>query len=114
MRKRISIGAAIVIALLCSLATFQATFLYLQNRFEHRYLSSALEEVRLGGKTGSQNTAQTDGGADEDDFLSRVTAKLAEVDGPFRRYYIGEIDDDLLIDCVLDGYIVGTGDDYGA
>ncbi|MCR4907003.1 MAG: hypothetical protein K6A33_13110 [Clostridiales bacterium] len=112
MRKRISIGAAIVIALLCSLATFQATFLYLQNRFEHRYLSSALEEVRLGGKTGSQSTAQEETG--EGDFLDRVTAKLAEVDGLFRRYYIGEIDDDLLIDCVLDGYIAGTGDDYGA
>ncbi|MBQ3706331.1 MAG: hypothetical protein II889_00325 [Clostridia bacterium] len=112
MRKRISIGAAIVIALLCSLATFQATFLYLQNRFEHRYLSSALEEVRLGGKTESQSTAQEETG--ERDFLDRVTAKLAEVDGLFRRYYIGEIDDDLLIDCVLDGYIAGTGDDYGA
>ena len=116
MRKKISIGAAIVIALLCSLATFQVTFLYLQNRFEHRYLSNALEAVRVGGKTGSQSqsAAQADSPAESGDFLGRVTAKLAEVDGLFRRYYIGELDDDLLIDCVIDGYIAGTGDDYGA
>ena len=116
MRKKISIGATVVIALLCSLATFQATFLYLQNRFEQRYLSNALEEVRLGGKTGSQDTAQSGGSGStgESDFIDRVTAKLSEVDGLFRRYYIGELDDDLLIDCVLDGYIIGTGDDYGA
>ena len=116
MRKKISIGAAIVIALLCSLATFQVTFLYLQNRFEHRYLSNALEAVRVGGKTGSQSqsAAQADSAAESGDFLGRVTAKLAEVDGLFRRYYIGELDDDLLIDCVIDGYIAGTGDDYGA
>ena len=112
MRKKISIGAALVITLLCCLATFQATFLYLQNRFEQRYLSNALEEVRVGGKTEQPNTAQ--GSAGGSDFISRVTAKLSEVDDLFRRYYIGELDDDLLIDCVLDGYIVGTGDDYGA
>ncbi|MCR5682322.1 MAG: hypothetical protein K6G29_07725 [Clostridiales bacterium] len=112
MRKKISIGAALVITLLCCLATFQATFLYLQNRFEQRYLSNALEEVRVGGKTEQPNTAQ--GSAGGSDFISRVAAKLSEVDDLFRRYYIGELDDDLLIDCVLDGYIVGTGDDYGA
>ncbi|MBO7405584.1 MAG: S41 family peptidase [Clostridia bacterium] len=112
MRKKISIGAALVIAFLCSLATFQATFLYLQNRFEQRYLSSALEEVRVGGKTGQQSTAQSS--EEDSDFIGRVTAKLSEVDNLFRRYYIGELDDDLLIDCILDGYIIGTGDEYGA
>ena len=118
MRKKISLGAAVVAVLLCCLATYQATYLFLQNRFEHRYLANALEEVRVGkqnaaaGTVPGEETASGEAGAS--DFMGRVTKKLGEVDALFRNYYIGELDDEFLIDCVIDGYIAGTEDAYGA
>ena len=38
--------------------------------------------------------------------------KLAEVDAIYREGYIGELDDELLTDGIITGYILGTGDRY--
>ena len=124
MRKRISIGAAAVVVLLCCLATFQITYVASRVSFEKRYLSETLSAVgAAGSSSGQQQTAQTGGASyetadlpegEESDFMSRLTGRIGEVDSLFRAYYIDEIDDDFLIDCVLDGYITGTKDAYGA
>jgi carboxyl-terminal processing protease len=36
------------------------------------------------------------------------------VDALYRNYYIGELDDEKLIDSLIAGYVLGTGDDYAA
>ncbi len=72
--------------LLAALLTFQMTFIGVSNKYK-----AALNQL-------SANMAMYD--------------KLSEVDAYYRAYYVGEIDDEKLIDSVLDGYIYGTGDKY--
>ncbi|MBQ3859557.1 MAG: S41 family peptidase [Clostridia bacterium] len=120
MRKKISLGAAVAAVLLCCLATFQLTYLLSRASFEKKYLSEALDAVHAGAQNGSANAGSQTAGetvlpdAESSSFLEKVNAKLSEVDSIFRSYYINDIDDDFLADCVLDGYIAGTKDAYGA
>ena len=120
MRKKISLGAAVAAVLLCCLATFQLTYLLSRASFEKKYLSEALDAVHAGAQNGSANAGSQTAGetvlpdAESASFLEKVNAKLSEVDSIFRSYYINDIDDDFLADCVLDGYIAGTKDAYGA
>ena len=111
MRKKISIGAVIVIVLLCCVATYQVTFLMLRNKFEQRYLANALSAYN---NPSSSAAAQSGSSYSSDEFINRVTEKLTEVDSLFRAYYLDEIDDDLVLDCIIDGYVAGTQDAYGA
>jgi len=54
-----------------------------------------------------------------DSFLSEfgdtfnTYGKIAEVDSLYRSLYIGELDDEALLDGVIAGYVFGTGDTYG-
>ncbi len=116
MSKKISIGAAAAVVALCCLATFQGTYLFLQNKFEEKYIDNAV--LSTGGATssasGSGVSLMLGGSGESEDFLTRVTTKLAEVDALYRNYYIGEMDDETLIDSVIAGYVMGTGDDYAA
>ena len=114
MSKKISIGATAAVVALCCLATFQGTYLFLQNKFEEKFIDNAV--LSSGGTTASAsgNGVSLMLGGDSEDFLTRVTNKLAEVDALYRNYYIGELDDELLIDSVIAGYVMGTGDDYAA
>ena len=124
MRKRISIGAAAVAILLCCLATFQITYVASRVSFEKRYLSETLSAVGAASSSSGQQQTALNGAASDDaaepgdtgdsDFLNRLAGRLGEVDSLFRSYYINDIDDDYLIDCVLDGYVNGTKDAYGA
>lgn len=114
MSKKISIGATVAIVALSCLATFQGSYLFLQNKFEEKYIDNAV--LSSGGTTSASAGTSVSlalGGSDED-FLTRVTNKLAEVDTLYRNYYIGELDDETLIDSVIAGYVAGTGDDYAA
>lgn len=113
MPKKISIGATIAITLIGCVMTFQTTYLALHNRYEKQYAADAISVVsktNLSGntETGTANTAISS------DFMARLEAKIDEIDYLFRNYYIGELDDDALIDMVAAGYIAGTGDDYAA
>ncbi len=117
MQKKMPVSAAIVIVLLTCLATFMLSFICLHTVFEKRYRARTVEPY---GKIGAYDTAGTSSegssGAENGNsgFMQRATAKLSEVDALFRQYYIGDLDDDLLIDCMIDGYIAGTLDNYGA
>ncbi len=125
MRKKISIGTAGVAALLCCVVTFMATFIVLQNQYEQKYLGAAINAVNPGSSgQQSQNSVGTTGTEVGDlgvyipeesaDFLNKVITKLSEVDYIYRNYYIGEMDDETLIDGILSGYVYATGDDYAA
>ena len=111
MRKKISIGATVVIALLCCLVTFQVTYIALHNHFEDRYLNKSIDAVNnlITNSVQSGEISEESG-----DFLTQLTQKIAEVDSIYRNYYIGELDDEALIDAAVAGYVQGTGDDYAA
>ncbi len=115
MSKKISIGATAAVVALCCLATFQGTYLFAQNKFEEKFIDNAvLSSGGTAAGAGNSVSLVLGGGAKEADFLTRVTNKLAEVDALYRNYYIGELDDEKLIDSVIAGYVLGTGDDYAA
>ena len=115
MAKKISIGATVAITLLGCLVTFQGTYIALYNRYEKKYSSDSIQAVTdslyqsgAAGEDASQMQAEAD------DFLSRAMNKLAEVDYLYRNYYIGEMDDEHLLDMITAGYVAGTGDEYAA
>jgi len=111
MRKKISIGAAVVIALMCCIVTFQVTYIALHNHFENRYFNESVEAV---GELITNSVQSGEITEESGDFLTRLTRKFAEVDNIYRNYYIGELDDEALIDAAIAGYVAGTGDNYAA
>ena len=102
MRKKISLGVAAALALLCCLVTFEVTYHVLFNKFEKKF---GVDVVSQSKNEASEN---------DSDFLEKAKEKLAEVDSVYRNNYIGELDDDMLLDYIAMGYVAGTGDDYGA
>lgn len=115
MSKKISIGATAAVTALCCLATFQGTYLFLQNKFEEKFIENAvLSSGTTASGMGNSVSLMIGGNQKEEDFMTRLTNKLSEVDYLYRNYYIGELDDEKLIDSVIAGYVLGTGDDYAA
>lgn len=113
--KKISIGAACVAVVLCCLATFMTSYVSLQNKFEQKYVDSVATLSKSGGAAGqSTNKGALVAFGENEDFLTRAVQKLSEVDSVYRNYYIGELDDEKLIDSIIAGYVAGTGDDYAA
>lgn len=124
MQKRISVLTLVVVVALCCLATFMTTFLLLSAREEAQILDEAIQT----DPTETSGVEETDKVPEEtkpqinteekepelSDFMSKVVEKLTIVDEYFRNFYIGEIDDEELIDGIISGYVEGTGDDYGA
>ncbi len=116
MQKKISLAAAVIVTLLLlavgCVVTFQLTKLADRDRYEAERLEQA-----AGSGSESEQTTQTEPGlilSNGDTFINRLITKAVEVDDLFRSNYIGELDDDLLIDCMIDGYIAGAGDRFGA
>jgi len=105
MRKKVSVGTTIAAVLLGCLLTFQVTYLSLQNRFEERYLGEAVNAIS-GSTSSSVQTENTSS------FITKAAKKLSEVDAIYRSYYLGELDDNKLLDSLIAGYVRGTGDDY--
>lgn len=86
MSRKVSIGAAIVLMLLAALVTFQITYVGLSNKYK-KDLNSVLESQQL-------------------------FSKLSMVDSYYHSLYIGELDEEELIDNTIRGYVYGTGDKY--
>jgi len=57
---------------------------------------------------------QLENDEEQSDFIKRVIKKLTEIDSIYREYYLGELDDDVLIDSMMAGYVYGTGDEYAS
>lgn len=111
MGKKISIGATVVITVLGCLLTFEATFLMMQNKFEAKYV----HEITAPAETTGETETDTEEGIEvSSEFMYKLVTKLEEVDYLYRNYYLGELDDDALIDMTVAGYVAGTGDDYAA
>ncbi len=126
MQKRISIVTLIAVVLLCCLATFMATFLAMRNEDA----SDLLDKNTTGNESEipESDAPETDvpetippvtepdknDKSDRTEFMDKVVEKLTIVDAYFRAYYIGELDEDALLDGIIAGYVEGTGDDFGA
>lgn len=132
MQKRISILALVVITLLCCLATFMATFIAMKNEDDKALLDKNTVIIDTEpGDTDNVEDVTPETSAPETDapintpvkpekpsygssFMNKVVEKLTIVDAYFRSYYIGELDEDALIDGIIAGYVEGTGDDFAA
>jgi len=114
MGKKISIGATIAVTLLGCLLTFEGTYLVMHNKYEAKNVSSVISAP--GSSAGDEITASGDMGELQvsSEFMYKLMTKLEEVDYLYRNYYIGELDDEKLIDMTITGYVSGTGDDYAA
>ncbi len=88
MKKKVSVGVTVLLVFFAALLTFQITYLTLSVRHKAE-LREAYEDV-----------ARFD--------------KLLEVDELYRALYVEEIDDGALMDGILEGYVLGSGDRYGA
>lgn len=113
MQTKTWVGVTVGAVLLSALFTFQTTYIVLQNRFEAKYL----EEVK--NPTQNDGTSEGDLVRGEEDnvsnsFLDKVIKKLSEVDSIYRENYLGELDDEVLLDNIIAGYVYGTGDEYAA
>lgn len=118
--KKISLTAAVtavVLALLVGCAvTFQVTKIADRNQYAARRLQDAAA-AQSAAETSQNEPITTEPGlimTNEGSFLNKLLEKVSEVDDIYRSSYIGELDDDQLIDYMLDGYIDGTGDRFGA
>lgn len=87
MKRRITLGGAVTLALMFSTVTFVITMLWSMNVFNGSVYNIKERET--------------------------MYAKLAEVDGIARQNYLYGIDEDRLSDSLIEGYIAGLGDEYG-
>ncbi len=116
MQKKISVGAAIGITvaavLVGGLIIFQCSYIALQDHFEAKYFDSVTNPDK------AEEEAETKPPREiiktYSPFITEVTEKLSELDAMFRDNYIGELDDAALMDAIMQGYVYGTGDEYGA
>ncbi len=88
MKKKISVGVAVILVLVAVLVTFQTTFL----------LMSVENRKQLIEAYGS---------------IERYN-KLLEVDALFRYLYVEDVDEDTLMDGIIAGYLYGSGDTHAA
>lgn len=99
--KKISVWTALLIAVLLCLATFMATYTYF-------VIAPKVAD-------GINDYLPAFGGNKKySDFVTKLADKIAEVDGVYRALYIDELDDEVLIDCAVAGYVAGTGDRFGS
>lgn len=89
-RRTVSLGGAVMITLLCMLATFLCTYVVMSVQ-QYRSLTKQRENA---------------------DALEQAEEKLSYLDTLIRENYVGEIDEDVLADWILKGYMAGLGDPY--
>lgn len=84
MKKKITVGGAVTLALMLATVTFIMTMIYAQNSFDSRVYNIKERET--------------------------MYSKLAEVDQLVRRDFYTEIDEEKLTDGLIVGYLEGIGD----
>jgi len=106
MQKKISLGTTILIVVLCCVVTVISTLMISFLVFLRVYDNQLLMYSQ-----GNYNAALED---IDNEFIKKLVSRIAEVDALYRSNYIGELDEDALIDGAIAGYVMGTGDEYGA
>ena len=90
MSKKVPIWLTVTLVLFAALLAFQSTYVIVSAKYE--------TEIR-------SLTANN-----RNDF----NTKLSLVDSIYRNKFYGELDEDRLLEYILKGYVVGTGDKFGA
>ena len=86
MNRKISLSSALVLISFAVLLTFMITFVNTNQRYNRMLAVNELS--------------------------GRLTVKLAELDARAREIYIGEIDNQRVLDSVAEGFVRGLGDRY--
>ena len=115
MNKKISIWVMLAILIAACAITFQATVLF---------GSSLIRDDRPGEVTTdtpvSTDPVETVPPVEdkeptlEEEIREKVSAKLAEIISLYANYYVGELNVDDLVEGVAEGFVVYSGDKYGA
>ena len=87
MNKKISLGTAVALMFVVAAVTLSATMLYASNKFNQTVSNLTEREA--------------------------MYDKIAEIDTYVRNNFIGDIDEDFLMDCIAYGYMSGIEDTYG-
>ena len=94
MKKRVPILVVVAITIIAMIITFQVTYLVLwNNQFSNRGASSA--------------------GSAKSGAIGKIEEKLEYVDALYRKYYIGDIDEETLEYYIMTAYVYGAGDYFG-
>lgn len=99
MKKKISVGAAVIIACVSIVVAFMSAYIILDGKYRDEAY-------------GLQEAYRDKANALEEKYAR--FEELFKVDERFRELYIGEIDEDELINMTIAGYLAGTGDRYAA
>ena len=86
MNKKISLGSALILTSAAVLLTFMVTFVHIGRNFNRMMADTDLQH--------------------------RIMLKLSELDGIARNLFIGEIDDQKLLESIADGFVRGLGDRF--
>lgn len=116
MKTKVSLPATIVLVLLAALLTFQITYTSML-RTQMPDPSTTAEDTLVTGTLGSAlaGTLEGEETGEAGDVLSQASyEKLNYVDALFRTYFVGDIDEEQLVDNLIRGYIVGVGDKYAS
>ncbi len=110
MKRKISVSVCLVLMLISAFVSFQITYTYQTNKYEGTIygfskwseFNSKLDDIEeiAGEGTGTK--------------WQNIYSVLAEVDAYTRAGYIGEINEEHLLDYVMTGYMYGTDDKYAA
>lgn len=92
--KKIPLFAAIIAVLAAAVLATQITFLAVRQSYHSKLATISNSPSTSDGKFGDE--------------------KLAEIDELYRKYYIGEIDEDELRYGLIQGYLYGVGEKYGS
>ena len=111
MAKKISVGLTVFLIILTAALTFELTVVFGDVFFR----SSPVGKVPASYTTAADPAPEE---PSEQTFAEKVTAraadKIARLLSLYERYYVGELDEDLLVDGVCAGIVAYSGDRYGA
>ncbi len=130
MTKRISVWLTAALIILASVITFQLTVIFGSALVRTDVAGNTVNiNDRFGVTTTSKKTdepaepAVTGSGAAEEpeeprsytaeEITAAVSAKIATLAAYYERYYIGELDLDMLVEGAAEGFVAYAGDKYG-
>ena len=108
--RRISLSVCIVLMLISAFFAFQITYVTLSEKYE----DVIYDFNKWNEMTSYLDETERITSLDDNTKWEKIYTTLAEVDRNVRKSYIGEIDEDRLLEYIMAGYCYGTGDKYCA
>lgn len=109
-KRRISLSMCLVLMLIAAFISFQITYTHLTDQYE----STIYGFNKWSAVNSSLDNIEETVGDSTTSKWQNVYTTLAEADSYVRAHYVGDIDEEELLDYVMTGYFYGTGDKYAA